>query len=465
MPGHFNGDGVPGLTVQWGDPGDTLLQTRALSGLNGATIWNATPFDPGSGRQPVGVAVADWNADGFDDVVFQGAGTRALSGATGAQLLSGGSTSASYFLPTLFDVNGDGMDEVILHGGLLPANMLSHDLTNTLWTSSIDDHPYPYGAVAVCPSGPVLVEGSLVTPAQLSLTPMKGSNAGVAATFVLASGARYADSASATMAGAAMGQLTATATHSNLTGAGRPSTLVGSSDGYLYAVNPCDGTLDFAVNFGASVGQPVFGDTDGDGNDEILVTVADGYLYDLKNEAIAPPGFVWDIDLAHGITTDIDVIDTVDTLYCKWGAVPGATGYEVSIVAAAGGFVTQNPPWKPVDAATTIATLPGLALTDGAKYFCAVRAVGPNGKSPDALSNGVVVNGVIDAGPEDAGPPDAGPEDAGPRDAGADGGPDLRLWGRACTCRLHDEAPPPPWAAVSLLAGAILVSRRRRRRA
>ncbi len=457
LPGSFSGAPVPDLVVQWGAPSDTLLRTRALLGTSGATLWDATPLDPGAGRQPAGISVEDWNGDARDDVFFQGIGLHVLSGVDGSQIGLGGSMVDPYFLPTLFDADGDGRDEVTLHGGFNPANMLSHDLTTTLWTSSQNDRPYPYGAIAVCPSGPVLVEGSVETPSQLAVTPMNGVSAGASATMVLAGGAIYPDVASATAAGATLGQLTSAATHGDLTGAARPSTLVGSSDGYLYAVDPCTGTLDFSMNMGDAVGQPVFGDTDGDGNDEILVTVADGYLYDIKNEAIAPPGFVWDIDLAHGITTDISTIDTVDTLYCKWGAVAGATGYQVAIVAAAGGFVTVSPPWKPQDAATTVATLSGLALTDGARYFCAVRAVGPGGLSPDALSNGVVVEGEVDAGAADAGDADAGPADAGPS-------PDLRLFGRACTCGLPRGAEPGAGPALGVTAAALLLIALRRRR-
>jgi outer membrane protein assembly factor BamB len=449
VPGNFGGGKIPGLAVQWGDPGDTLLRTRALSGVDGSTLWNATPLDPGAGQQSSGFSVEDWNGDGIDDVFFQGAGTRILTGTSGAQVASGGPSDA-YFLPTLFDADGSGKDQVTLHGGQSPASMLSHDLQSTLWQSSQDDKPYPYGAIAVCPSGPVLVEGSLKTPSMLTITPMSGPSAGAASTFVLAGGARYASVADAMAAKASLGQLTSAATHANLTGAGRPSALVGSSDGHLYAVNPCDGSLDFAMDLGAAVGQPVFGDTDGDGKDEILVSVADGYLYDIKNEALPPPGFVWDIDLAHGITTDIDFIDTVDTLYCKWGAVPGATGYEVSIVAEAGGFVTQSPPWKPVDASMTVATLPGLSLMPGAKYFCAVRAVGPAGKSPDAESNGVVV-----------GAPDAG------ADAGADAGPDAGvgpgLWGRACTCTAAGTSELAAGAGLAAAVAALSLAVGRRR--
>lgn len=459
VPGRFSGGAVPDLALQWGSPSDTLLQTRTLSGVDGSTLWDATPLDPGSGREPAGISVEDWDGDGIDDVFFVGAGTRILTGASGAQVASGGQ-AYSYFLPTLFDANGSGTDQVMLHGGYDPVSMLSHDLQTTLWTGSENDRPYPYGAIAVCPSGPVLVEGSLDTPSLLTITPMSGSMAGSATAFVLAGGARYDSAADAMAAGAQPGQLTSAATHANLTGAGRPSTLVGSSDGYLYAVNPCDGSVDFAMNMGAAVGQPVFGDTDGDGNDEVLVTVADGYLYDIKNEALPPPGFVWDVDLAHGITTDIDEIQTVDTLYCKWDAVPGATGYEVAIVADGGGFVTQSPSWKQESAATTVATLSGLSLIDGSRYFCAVRAVGPAGLSPDAESNGVVVVGAQDGGAE-------GGADAG-EDAGAHPGAGPGLWGRACTCTTAGASEISAGAgfagAAAALVGAMVRARRRRAR-
>src|SRR5262249_47307867 len=154
------------------------------------------------------------------------------------------------------------------------------------------------------------VEGSLASSARLRMTRVSGTSTGSTTTIVLASGQAFPDEASATAAGATLGQLTATNVHPNLTGSGLPIAVVGSSDGYLYAVDPCSATLEFAYRFGDPVGEPVFGDTDGDGRDEILVTSADGYLYGIKNEAIAKPSFVDDIDLAHGVTDDIDDINT-----------------------------------------------------------------------------------------------------------------------------------------------------------
>ena len=101
---------------------------------------------------------------------------------------------------------------------------------------------------------------------------------------MLAGGQSYLDEAAATAAKAGRGQLTSASIHGDLKGDGRPVAMVGSTDGFLYAVDPCSGDLVFAKDFGFDVGEIVFGDSDGDGLDEILVSVADGNLYALKND-------------------------------------------------------------------------------------------------------------------------------------------------------------------------------------
>src|SRR5262249_54480698 len=159
--------------------------------------------------------------------------------------------------------------------------------------------------IANCPGGRVLVEGSTQFPSRLKITQL-GSGAGSSTTMVLAGGAKYTNEAAAAAASARQGQLGETNVEANLTGKGAPSAVVGSTDGYLYSVNPCTSALDFALDFGAGVSEAVFGDTDGDGRDEILVSVADGYLYNVRNKSIPATDFVWDTDPAHGIT-DQDV--------------------------------------------------------------------------------------------------------------------------------------------------------------
>jgi len=181
--------------------------------------------------------------------------------------------------------------------------------------------------------------------------------------------------------------------------------MVGSGDGWLYAYQPCTGTLEFVYRIGAPVGSPIFADTNGDGNDEILVSAADGYLYALRDLAIASPGYVWDTDPDHGITDrDVNAITTRDHLSARWRDVPGAVSYEVTVVNLDGDYLT-DPAWTDVGNVVET-TLTGLPLEDGSAYRFSVRAVGSEGRSVDTVSDGVVVRFPIagDAGPGDAGP-------------------------------------------------------------
>ena len=388
VPGDFDGDATPDLAINWADPGNTSMNTRAYSGLTGATLWNGPSHVPGSGLQPAGLTVGDWNGDGRDDVLQQGGTTRVFSGIGGAEIKTGG-PGDSYFMLSLVDVDGDGTDEVAYHGGYNPIRLLSHDLGTALWVGGEDDRPYPYSAFATCATGPVMISQSWQFPARLKITKMTGAGGGTSSSFVLAGGKKYPNEATAKADGARAGQLTSATVHANLGGDAKPLAFVGSADGHLYAVDPCTNELRHSINFKAAVGEAVFGDTDGDGRDEILVSVADGFLYNLRDEAIAGPSTVADTNPDMGIFTDIDLVITQDKLSCGWTTVAGATGYEVAIVDKAGAYVT-SPPWTP-EGGTEI-SFPGLALADGGRYFCAVRAINAVGHaSVDVLSDGVTV--------------------------------------------------------------------------
>ena len=107
LPGDVDGDGVPDLMFEWGLVGDSVLRTRAISGANGATLWNGPMITPGAGRQPAGMALTDWNGDGVVDSIEQGGATRVVSGKNGAALATAGVGDA-YYMPMVFDVDGDG---------------------------------------------------------------------------------------------------------------------------------------------------------------------------------------------------------------------------------------------------------------------------------------------------------------------------------------------------------------------
>jgi FG-GAP-like repeat len=460
-PGNFSDGPVPDFALQLGNPSNLDLNTIALSGSNGSLLWTTEPMYPGAGGiQSAGVSVADWNGDMIDDVYFQGAPTYVLSGVDGAQLASGGPTN-TYSLPLLYDTTGDGTDEVTFTASLWPVTIYSHDLQTALWTSPDNDLPYPYGAVAQCPGSPaplILVEGSWQNPSRLKLTPLNGSSLGAFTTMVLAGGSLYPSEATATAAGAFLGQLTSANVHSDLTGQNRPSAVVGSDDGWLYGVNPCAGTLDFAVPIGAAVGEAVFGDTDGDGNDEILVTAADGYLYDLKGFSIAAPAYVWDTDPPAVTNHEVSSIVTTNELSAAWGSVTGATSYAVQVVTSAGDQPVSTPLWQNVGNVTAI-SLYGLPLKDDTKYLFAVRAIGPDGPSVDAVSSGVTVHFPSDAGVE--GGLDAGADaslDAGKDSGSSGGGPG----GGGCGCRTVESGPlDGRLVGIGALPIALVVRRRR----
>ncbi|MCB9559546.1 MAG: hypothetical protein H6708_03980 [Kofleriaceae bacterium] len=440
VSGDFDGDATPDLAIQWGAPDDLSVRTTAVAGVDGHVLWTAmSPAGPA--RFPSGAAVTDWNGDGIDDIVYHFYGTRVLSGIDGTQLASGGPALAAYFMTTLVDVSGDGLPEVSLHGGQSPSATLARDLSTQIWTSTDNDRPYPYAATSTCASGPVLIGGSWAEPSRLKVTLQAGTTPGSWQSLVLAGGSAFVDTAAANAAGVIGGQLTSVHVHSNLTGLGRPTAVVGSSDGWLYGVDPCTMALDFALNFGVPVGAVAFGDGDGDGLDELIVSTADGFLHGVKNAPIQGPGAVRDIDLSTGTDEDVDDIVTRSTLSASWNAVPGATGYEVTVALAEGGIVA-TPPWTHVD--STFVTISDLPLEDGVRYVVSVRALSAAGPSPDVLSDGVRVHMPAPA-------PDAGP--------GADGGGVVEQPGGCCEASTRG-APESVGLGLAILAAL----RRRRRR-
>lgn len=436
--GRFDGDATPDVAVQWVTGNDLDVRTVAMSGADGHVLWTQS-VNPGPAKFPSGLAVTDWNGDGRDDVVYHHYQTWIYGGASGAVIANGTPGLSTYMMPTVVDLDNDGSPELLLSGGFAAARSVGHDLTSLPWVSNTADRPYPYGAIARCGGTPLAVLTSL-TPGVVRVIDPAGP--GELRARVLAGGQVFADADAATAAGAKLGQLASPVVHANLTGAGRASAVIGSSDGWLYAIDPCTGALDFAVPFGAPVGGVAIADTDDDGNDDLLVSVGDGYLYGVKNAPLRGPGAVRDVAPDTAADQDIDEVDTYDTLAAAWDPVPGATGYEVAIARADGGYV-QYPPWQP--ATGTRYQKSGLMLEDGGQYVVSVRATTATGRSPDILSDGVLVHKVggpsVDAGVDQ---PDAGTTGTSP--------------GGCCSTGTD------PIAAAPLVGLVAVVLRRRRRR-
>jgi MYXO-CTERM domain-containing protein len=460
------GDRLDDLIVQWGRGSDVALQHRAFAGDTGAVLWDALPQAPGTSRFPAGGAVTDWNGDGVDDFVHQHYGTQVLSGVDGAVLAQNGQTALVQFMPTIHDVDGDGRSEVVLHGGFAPARALDDDLATPLWVSPDSDLPYPYGAIAEgCADGvPRLAEGSLLHPATLKLTPLSGPDAGVHRRMILAGGKVYETEAEATAAGALLGQLTSAAVHADLAGTGRPIAVVGSDDGWLYAVDACAAELAFAVPLGTAVGAIAFADTNADGLDEILAAAGDGHLYALAQPPIAAPALVIDVEpgaarLPGDIdeVSDIDQVRALDRMAAVWQAVPGADGYQVAVAHADTGRILSAPAWQDVGTATS-AEVTGLALVPGERYVFAVRALTGGAASPDAMSDGVLAGDAATppappSPPAPPGPP--GPPIPGAPDDPADSG---------CGCNTGVAPGAAAWLLLAGVAGLVLRRPRRHHR-
>ena len=445
LPGNFDGDAVPDLVVQWGLTSDSALHTTAYAGSDGHVLWNHVASD-GIVRFPSGAAVVDWDADGVDDVVFHHYATRVLDGHTGLPLVQGALTPNWYFMPTLVDVTGDGAPEIALHGGQQPIRLLERTLADR-WVSTDDDRPQPYAAAGRCGNLPVLVSTSRQHPARLKVTDLSGPSTGQAAIVVLAGGRVFASEMAASAAGARLGQLTSVNLHADLTGLGHPTVVVGSSDGWLYGIDLCARTKDFAVAFPAPVGAVAMADTDGDQRDEIIVSVADGWLYGLRNAPVAGPGEVRDVAPGSSSTVDLDEVETRDRLAAVWEPVAGATGYEVAVARAAGGYVT-SPPWRPTTA--TALTLTGLPLVDNERYVVAVRAIVPAGPSPDILSDGVRIHFSPIVMPPDAGADASDPPITPPADDGC--------------CSTGGSPAGPAVLALAVIVGLLVPRPHQRRR-
>jgi hypothetical protein len=413
LAGDVNGDGISDVFTSYTSTG-AVLNLQVWNGKDGTPIWPSAYVEALQwGFQPF--SVADHNGDAVPDMFVVSNTLRVLHGATGASLASNPMFMA-YFTPTILDVDGDSVADVTLSRGYYPARTLKQDLSTALWTGE-DDRPYQHGAHVGCSDGrSVWVQPSTQVQGMVRLTTMNGATAGAATTLFLAGGAAYPTAADATAADKFLGALGDVAVKQDLLGTGdHPSALIGSSDGFLYAINACAGVVDWAYDLKFAVGNPIFADPNGTGVDQILVPAADGYIHALQQRVLEAPAYVYDnAVLGTGSVEgpDLDTVATTNALGASWAAVAGADGYQVAVLTEGGTFVSQ-PDWVSVGNVTSAAVL-NLSIGAAKKYSFAVRAVSKTkGASLDTKSNGVMV--------EPPSMPDGGFTD---EDAGADAGPD-----------------------------------------
>lgn len=292
--------------------------------------------------------------------------------------------------------------------------------TAPTWSSTIAATSYTaLPATLDCQSGTLLVNTGYQST---GLTVLDVRTGAVRARPSFAQGRRFDTEGEVTDAGIYAGSL-GNVTSLRQLWPGQSGVLVGSTDGFLYAIDACasGAPLLWSMNLRSPVGEPVTGDFDGDGTSEVALTAADGFLYGLGPQRFPAPREVREVDPAQPAVPEVDESFTPNGLFAEWDPVAGATGYEWALLTAGGTPVTRHPsvpgnPFIPLPATVTRAQY-GSMLRDGAKYFFAVRAVGPMGASSETLSDGVRYRPMeLDAGSA----PDAGQvADAGSGNADA----------------------------------------------
>ncbi len=363
-----------------------VFQAVAINGATGDIRWSGFTRALQWGYQSY--SVGDLTGDGIDDFVSVTNSTHILTGADGT-LSSDNTTFVAYAMPMQTDANGDGAADVWVHGGYFADRLLSRTMTDVVVRS---DRTAPntghYGARVTCAGVAAVVESGYNTG---DLWTMRLSDATPLAHRTLASGAVYdVGTVPSDHAIGLVGNVTAVAD----IGTGRPAVLAGSTDGFLYAIDPCTLAVIWSLDLRYPVGESVVGDVNGADPDELLVTCADGFLYGIGRAAYENPSPVLDTDpLAGHPDTDVDAVDTVDSLWAKWSPVTGATSYEIGVYSA-GGSETRFPNFTNVGNVTN-ARIDGLPLRQGQRYYVSVRAIGPNGPGLEGRSNGVTVTDTL----------------------------------------------------------------------
>ncbi|MSP60900.1 MAG: hypothetical protein EXR72_11255 [Myxococcales bacterium] len=442
----LTGDGRSDLIYQVINFVANVTETRALNAQTGAPAWaKGLDFPPACGTDST--SLADLDGDGVLDVVSGAcSGLVALNGRTG-NVLPGHLVNANFaYLAIAADTDGDGKPELLSSGQLGTPHAFRTDFT-PLWTNTDLGTPaslFHFAAVARCGAKLHYAGTEERQPRLFVLDAVTGKTLNGSAGspgVVLAEGAVFATAAAARAAGKRPGRLGNVTATQSLRAPGTPAFLVGSTDGWLYTIDACTGALIWTLDLHAAVGQPILADVRGSGQDQIVVTAADGYAYGIDQEVFPAPAWARDVDPVHGRPDEqVEIIETSDALYLAWAAVPGALRYECAVMTASGTVIT-NPEF--VDCGTgTHATIGGLPLRAGGAYQQAVRAIGPAGASIETLTRGVRVKGIQDPGGEQINPP---------------------LSDHGCDCTVGGPPSRMPWAALALLALAAWGARRRTR--
>lgn len=177
----------------------------------------------------------------------------------------------------------------------------------------------------------------------------------------------------------------------DINGDGALEYVLGSSAGWLYALDVATGQRLWSLSLRYAVGSPILTDYDNDGMIEVVAPTADSRIVGVDQQSVEPTAEVREVNLAPGDLilapeVDVDLSLRTDALGAAWDAVEDAQSYQVTLLSQ-----NLNPLQDPVVVQGTEHVFTGLSLLPGAFYFVEVVALGAEGNSRPTLSDGVLV--------------------------------------------------------------------------
>ncbi len=361
--------------IDWRVDGMQIQQTAVDFG-SGSVAWTAPPIAFGGF---FGSSVGDLDSDGVDEWFSLFGSLVSRSALDGSSSNHGSFPALGYSMPLVGSFNGEAPGLLLQAGG--KGATLLHSDYSLAWDSTAPEAVNTMaGTRTSCGAGTRFVTPSVDSP---YLRAYDGATGALVAQRAYAGGQAFPTIEAAIASGERPGSLSHANSVADLAGTG-PAVLAGSSDGFLYVVDACTLDIRWAADIGRSLGEPVIADVDADGEDEIMVSATDGFVYGLDVPCFPAPVVTCDQD--EGAAAIYVAAGATVTL--GWEGVPGAEGYEVALISP-----DDRPLWSPeyraVDGTTAEISLVG-ALA-GRPYRVSVRAVGVDGAGLEAFSKPLVI--------------------------------------------------------------------------